>query len=293
MSLVAATALGILTVLKRHRTTLLLDELADVGGDAEVLERLLTRLQRAAAQGVELSYAYTVLLSWLVARVGPQLSMPCEMIEAEVAYHAKGARGIVMPRWALAVPVDAALQRRVPCTPFVDGGNEELLLAYRGLVEHLDLLATLPQGQQQSELLNAAIPWRVVALADRLEPEMPRADGRPDPIATRLERLKSRTVGGSRASTLERGWWRPIDSGLCSRRHALSHLGDAADGWTFTRCVESMWTLDEARTATAGIALAVLDCVARALRDASPSRQMLDEVLNDRSTAWLDEHGDE
>lgn len=65
--------------------------------------------------------------------------------------------------------------------------------------------------------------------------------------------------------------------GACGdlRRHALSHLGETEGGWTFSRCIDLMWSLDEARAATAGIALAVLDRVARELRDAGPTQKIL------------------
>jgi hypothetical protein len=292
MNLFPRAAHCVLTALKRNGKSVLLEELAEIGADEEVLERLLTRLKRAAAQDLELGYPYAFLLSWLVARVGPRLSTSYEMLEAEVGNAAKAGAALVMPRWTLAMPIDGALQRRMPCKPLVEDEDEELTRAYLGLVDHLAFVSALPEASRRLEMLNTAIPWRVVALADRLEPEAPRTDGRSDPIATRLQRLKGRTVGGGRTPMLERDWWRSLDGDLCLRRHALSHLGETEGGWTFTKCVDSMWTLDEARAATAAIALAVLDRVARYLRDVPATTRMLDDVMGDTATAWLDEYVD-
>ncbi len=293
MSLSPRAAHSVLTALRHNGKSVLLEELEEIGADEAVLERLLTRLKRAAAQDLHLGYPYAFLLSWLVARVGPRLSASYEMLEAEVGVATKANDTLVMPRWTLAMPIDGALQRRMPCKPLVEGEDEELARAYRGLIDHLGFVAALPEKSRRLEMLNTAIPWRVVALADRLEPEEPRTDGRPDPIATRLQRLKGRTVGGGRTSRLERDWWRSLDGDLCLRRHALSHLGETDGGWTFTKCVDAMWTLDEARAATAGIALAVLDRVWRYLRDIPPTTRLLDEVMGDTATAWLDDYGED
>lgn len=289
MTLSARAAHALLVVLKRRDRPALLDELSELGGDDQVLERLLVRVQRAAARDCELGYSYAFLLSWLVARLGPSLDTSCELLEAEVATAAKASVGLVMPRWTLAEPTVGALQRRMPCKPFVEPEDQDLALAYRGLVDHLAFISGLPNENQRLELLNTAIPWRVVALADKLEPEDPRADGRPDSIASRLQRLKWRTVGGARTSAIEQDWWKGLDGDLCLRRHALSHLGETNGGWTFSKSLDVMWTLDEARAAAAGIGLAVLDSVRRYLREAPPCAQWLDAVLDDGETSWLDD----
>lgn len=292
MSIPARTAHALLVALKRNGKSALLEELDEFGADEEVLERLLTRLGRASARQYELGYSYTLLLSCWVARVGPRLSIACELLEAEVASEERKDVPLVMPRWILATPIGGALQRRMPCKPLVEDKDEELARAYRGLVDHLAFVATLPEESQRLEMLNTAIPWRVVALADRLEPEASRSDRRPDPIATRLQRLKGRTLG-PRASPLERNWWSSLDGDLCLRRHALSHVAETERGWTFNKCVDSMWTLDEARAAAAGIALAVLDRVARYLREIPATAQLLDTVLGDPATVWLDDVGED
>jgi hypothetical protein len=289
MTLTAHAAHSLLVALKRRGKSVLLDELSELGGDGEVLERLLVRMRRGADHACELGYSYAFLLSWLVARIGPNLGITCELLEAELAATAKSSVGLVMPRWTLAAPTVGALQRRIPCLPFVDPDDQDLALAYRGLVDHLAFISGLPDESRRLEMLNTAIPWRVVALADKLEPESPRADGRPDAIASRLQRLKARTVGGARTSTLERDLWRSLDGDLCLRRHALSHLAETNGGWTFSRVLDVMWSLDEARAATAGIGLAVLDSVNGYLRNMPPNSRWLDAVIDDAETSWLDD----
>ena len=287
MSFPASIAYAVLSALKRTGSRVLLEELDALGADDEVLERLLARLERAADQAYDLGSHYTFLFSWLVARVGPRLGTSCELFEAEVAKSPKLAPPVVMPRWALALPMVGALYRRMPCRPFVDGDDQDLVRAYEGLLDHLVFLANLPSENQRLEMLNTAIPWRIIAIADRLEPEA-RFN---DPIATRLQRLKGRTVGGTSTSPVERSWWQSLDGTLCARRHALTHLGET-DGWTFSRCVDAPWSMNEARAAAAGIGLAVMDHIVRALRDADPPTHMLEAVLDDRETAWLDEYVD-
>src|SRR4051794_3328472 len=105
MSVHPRAAHALLTALRRNGKSVLFDELAEIGADEELFERLLTRLKRAAAQDIELGYPYAFLLSWLVARIGPRLGTSYEMLEAEIGNAAK-ASALVMPRWALAMPVD-------------------------------------------------------------------------------------------------------------------------------------------------------------------------------------------
>lgn len=286
MSLSAHAASAVLVSLQRIKPAVLREAFDDLGAGDDVQARLSTRLRRAANRQLELGSHYAFVLSWLVANAGPHLGVSCEVFEAEIAQRSNAGAALVTPRWALSTPMAGALQRRMPCQPLVDGDDLELSLAYSGLIQHLGLLASLPAGTQKLEMLNTAIPCRVVALADRLEPE----SSFKDPIATRLQRLKGRTLG-PQASHVERQWWRGLDGSLCSRRHALSHLGEA-EGWTFSKCVDAIWTLDEARVATAGIGLAVLDRVARFLRAGGPPTQLLDAVLTDASTAWLDDQDD-
>lgn len=289
MNLSAHAASAVLLSLHRINPAALREVFDELGAGDDIRMQLSTRLRRAAGHQIELGSHYTFVFSWLVANAGPRLGVSYELFEAEVAQQAKAGATMVMPvmpRWALSIPMIGALQRRMPCRPLVNDNDPELALAYSGLIEHLGFLASLPAGTQKLEIINTAIPCRVVALADRLEPQISYTD----PIATRLQRLKGRTLGPN-ASQIERQWWRTLDGSLCSRRHALSHLGDA-DGWTFSKCVNDIWTVDEARAATAGIGLAVLDRVARYLRDAEPPVQLLDTVLDDPATSWLDDQND-
>jgi hypothetical protein len=260
-----------------------LEEFDALGADEEILERLLVRLEHAADQAYELGSHYAFLFSWLVARIGPRMGMSYELFEIEVARSCKLPTPLVMPRWTLSSPMVGALHRRMPCRPFFDGDDQDLVRAYDGLLDHLVFVAALPSESQRLEMLNTAMPWRVVAIADRLEPEL----SFKDPIATRLQRLKSRTIGGTNSSAIERFWWRSLDGTLCARRHALSHLG-GTDGWTFSRCADAPWSMDEARAAAAGIGLALMDSIARSLRETEPPAQAFEAVLVDKQLAWLD-----
>ena len=269
---------------------ILLDEASALDADEEVLETLLSRLRKAVAFDYELGYSYSLLLSWLIARVGPRLNTTCELVEAAVDKAVDASTSIVMPRWALSMPINSALQRRMPCMPLIDTDDDIIAAAYRGLVNHLEFIATLPNEQQRFELLNSAIPWRIVALVDRLEPESVRSDGRPNTIKTRIGMLRRRTLR-KESPSIEHAWWNHLNEELCSRRHALSHLGED-DGWSFSRCLYNMWTLQEARSACAAIGLAVLNQVAMDLRARPADPRILDAVLGDAETEWLD-HQDE
>ncbi len=282
----ADVAHSILTALRRCGSSTLLDVLSRIGGDEDVLEGLLTRLSRAASRDLELGHTYELLLSWLVMHVGPKVATSCEALEQDFARY--GVTSLVIPRWTLAVPVVGALQRRLPCTPLIADTEPELAAAYRGLTDHLNLLAVLPSNHRQLELINTAIPWRVVALADRLEPPTEKTSNGDRPvIATRLQMLGGRTIDSARG--IEHEWWNLLIKGsACSRRHALSHLGETKDGWTFTRCVDQMWTLNEARGATAAIALVFIDRIAKYIRNHPVNSTLLDNALRDRATAWLD-----
>lgn len=287
----AKAGFGVLAALMHEEARpILLDEASALDADEEVLETLLSRLRKAVAFDYELGYSYSLLLSWLTARVGPRLKTACELVEAVVDNAAAASTNIVMPRWALSVSIDSALQRRMPCVPFIDADDGAIADAYRGLVEHLEFIATLPDEQQRLELLNSAIPWRIVALVDRLEPESIRSDGKPTSIKTRIGTLRSRTLRPD-SPGIEHAWWKHLNEDLCSRRHALSHLGED-DGWSFSHCLKNMWTLQEARSACAAIALAVLNQVATDLRARPADPGILDAVLRDAETEWLD-HQDE
>ncbi len=277
---------GVLSALMRDARPFLLDVAPELGADEQTFETLLARLRKAVTHDCELGYPYSLLLSWLIARVGPRLNVSCELVEAAVDAAASAPTGMVMPRWALSVPMVGALQRRMPSVPLVDVGDETIALAYHGLVAHLEFVATLADEQQRLELLNAAIPWRIVALVDRLEPESVRSDGKSNHIKTRIGMLKSRTLGRG-PSGVEVEWWDLLNEDLCSKRHALSHLGEDK-GWTFSQCLEDAWTLEEARKATAAIALAVLNRVAVDLRGMPADPRMVDAVLGDGETEWLD-----
>ncbi len=287
----AKAGLGVLAALMHEEARpILLDEASALDADEEVLETLLSRLRKAVAFDYELGYSYSLLLSWLTARVGPRLNTTCELVEAVVDNAAAASTNIVMPRWALSVPIDSALQRRMPCVPFIDADDSIIAAAYRGLVEHLEFIAVLPDEQQRLELLNSAMPWRIVALVDRLEPESVRSDGKPTSIKTRIGMLRSRTLKTGPPG-IEHAWWKHLNEDLCSRRHALSHLGED-EGWSFSHCVKNMLTLQEARSACAAIALAVLNQVATDLRARPADPRILDAVLRDAETEWLD-HQDE
>ena len=282
----AAAGYGVLAVLRKHAQHGLNEAISDLGADEDVLEPLLRRLKKASNYSINLGYCYSLLLSWLVARIGPQLNTDCELVEAAVDKEAATATGVVMPRWTLSTPIAGALQRRVPCVPLVDLNDETIAAAYAGLVRHLELLAALPPEHQRLELLNSAIPWRIVGLVDRLEPET----GDHDKIKTRIGKLRSRTLGVP-PSSIERDWWKLLNPDLCAKRHILSHLGED-DGWTFKQCVDDAWTLEDARRATAAIGLAVLKRAAIDLQQMPANSSMLDNVLGDSDTAWIDDQED-
>ncbi|MGH7285709.1 MAG: hypothetical protein ACRELY_29675 [Polyangiaceae bacterium] len=286
MTIDSTSAYALLSALRRSGLPFLLDEFDLIGGDDADLNQLLARVRRASARGYALGFQYALLFSWLVARVGPRLSRSCEVFEAEVAQASNPTAPLVMPRWALATPVKNALQRRMPCDPFVED-DDDVVRAYRGLLAHLAFAETLPPAHQSMEIMNSAIPWRVVALADRLEEES--EFGKPS-IATRIGILKSKTVGPA-SPAIEKQWWRALDGSLCIRRHVLSHL-NPRDGWSFSRCVDTPWTWDDAREATAGIGLAVMQHMARSLRNNDPPVNMLRDVMGDYETAWLDDQAE-
>jgi hypothetical protein len=156
----------LLTALRRNGKSLLLEQLGEIGADEEVLERLLTRLKRAAAQDLGLGYAYAFLLSWLVARVGPELDISYEVVEAEVGNAAESSSALVMPRWTLAMPIAGALQRRMPCKPLVEGEDEEHRAMYRRASRLFDEMRLARADGTYSRLLARVAKMDVLVLDD-------------------------------------------------------------------------------------------------------------------------------
>lgn len=261
--------------------------LDEIGGEVDDFSVLARRYRSAREYNYECGRNEVLLTSWFVARLGPSLDLSAAEFEASVESAAGGRlpHPLVSPKWVLGEPVEGALQRRLPCRPLVHGDDEDLFRAYGGLLDHLAHLRTLRASDRALEILNTAIPWRIVALADRLQPEESEKDG----ITYRLGRLRSRTVDDGRTSAVERSWWDALDRRLIARRHVLSHLGEH-DGLTFSRCVEDMWPLETALEATAGIALSVMAKIAGDLKE-SPPTAAFQAVLEE--TAWLDAHADE
>jgi hypothetical protein len=293
MSLSVHAAYAVLEALNLECRGAVVELFDELHADADAFDQLRARWRAGRELGHECRYDDALLLSWLVAKSGPEMVASCEAFEASVIRCAGGElpTPLVMPKWALAEPVAGALQRRVPCLPLVRGDDEDVLRAYEGLVEHVSYLAALGAEQRGRELLNTAIPWRIVALADKLEPERSYNDS----IAARLARLKSKMTGGGHASASDKQWWRALDDGVCARRHALSHLCETMAGgqgvndkWTFRRCVEECWSVETALEATAGIALAVMAQIAWSLSQAAPPVSALDSVLT--ASAWLDDY---
>ena len=105
-------------------------------------------------------------------------------------------------------------------------------------------------------------------------------------MAYRLGRLRHRTLPGD-ATASERHWWRRLDGELIDRRHVLSHLCERS-GWDFERCVARSWNQEEAMEAVAGISLAVLDSIARDLRDGESPLASFRAAMS--ATSWLEDH---
>lgn len=257
-----------------------------LGAELEQADVLLRRY--GAAAEVPASPQDLFLASWMVATVGPQLKMDgpaaFEFILAERLKQLVSPV-IVSPKWVLATPIDGALYRRMPCRPLVPSVDPTLTLAYDGLLEHLLYLGELRGVERDRELLNSSLPWRVVALADRLEPDPSRTSAeRERGMSYRLGLLRNRVQ--SDLSSVEKLWWSRLNDELVDRRNVLSHLCEL-DPWTFERCVSTPWDHEAALEAGAAIALAIVDQIARDLRTGEAPVSLLERILQE--TVWLEE----
>lgn len=279
----------VLETLKTEGRDALRESLERLEGEPEDVDALVRRYRAGREFGSLASKDDLFLASWLVANVGPHLRLSRTAELEALIFDRLGSQSsirLVAPKWVLAVPVDGALYGRLPCRPFATGEDETLWLAYEGLLLHLDYLRRLPDDDRSLELMNSSIPWRVIALADRLEPDETESVEQPKGMTYRLGILRNRTLR-SDATAIEKAWWKHLDADLVERRNVLSHLCDSK-GWSFESCVATPWNIEAALEAVSGIALAVLDSISRDLRDGDPPAGVLQAVLN--STRWLEEH---
>lgn len=275
-------------VLRIERSDAVEEQMDLLGGGTEALDALLRRYRISRDFQVPAEDRDLELVSWLVATVGPKLRISEPQFEALVADRLGESESfaLVLPRWVLSRPIDGALYQRLPCDPLVDGDDNALIQAYRGLLAQLSYLGQRSDRARAPEVMHSALPWRVVAIADHLEPD-PDSVERRKGMGYRIGLLRDRTLR-SGATAFEKQWWRRLDQNLVARRNVLTHLVETS-GYTFESCVAMPWDHHDALEATSGIAMAVLDSIGRDLRNGEPPRAQFLSVL--RATEWLDEYG--
>ncbi len=228
---------------------------ADRFGDETAFASICDLYERAASYQDHADERDLNLLSWWVLTAGPSNPRAISAEEFELLVMTKVEERsvpLVMPRWIPAYASPGALGRRFPCLPLASVGDATVRQAYLGLVEHVAFLhgAAAPP----TEICRTSVPWRVVAIADGLEPE--RAAG--EAMTSRLDRLRNRLLSENLRGT-EAGWLRRLTPEVVHRRNGLSHLNRPEDtgDWPFVRCVDEVWDQDTVMELAAAMSLAV------------------------------------
>lgn len=177
--------------------------------------------------------------------------------------------------WTLGSVVSSA--EDLPAVPAVWPSDENVEVAFRGLIEHVCAVQTMPQPLP--EMVQTAMYWRGYGLAEALRPEV--NSGGPALRRLQLEALTS-MEDAHRAQAS-----RHID-GFGERRNALSHIADAPGRKGFIQVIDEVQESHDLHLTTRVMTQFVFYDVARQVRQSPPPvvRRGAEEVLERDLIVW-------
>jgi len=230
------------------------------------------------------------LAAWFTAPLrllGPSAEFTGELVRSVVEAARRDLPAMVRSPESLRVSLVAwtvgqvrgDLDRAVPVVPAEMPDDNDVTLAYRGLLEHV---ADLPnsESEQWPEMIGSAILWRVAGIAEGLRPQ-PKRPNLEASLNALMAEVWDLMPGPLRTDLL--GEW----TDFRRMRNGFTHVAKAEDGYGFSEISERARKAGEVRLFVSGVTHFVCNEVSQRLAtsDSLLGRdRMADEVIDEM--AW-------
>lgn len=226
--------------------------------------------------------------TWLLAHLHSERScgdLSTELSKVVMSRALAEIDGVELPLSPLLSPVIigwtlgsvVSLTDELPAVPAMWPSNENIAVAFRGLIEHVCAVQMMPLPLP--EMVQTAMYWRGYGLAEALRPEA--GSGSPALHRLQLEALSS--MDDAHRTQVSRH----LD-GFGERRNALSHIADDQRRKGFTQVVDEVQESRDLHLTTRAMTQFVFYDVAQQVRQSAPSvvRKGAEEALERDLIVW-------